>query len=216
MAVSVTIDPYLEDSSGYRGEAERVFLPSDLTELREIVLACGSQHVPLTIAGAGTGLAGGRVPHGGWVVSLEKFRKMEIEAGRARCGPGVILSDLQQAAAKTKQFFGPNPTEDSASIGGIVSTNAGGARSFHYGSVRRHVLSMEVMLMDGRTLRVTRGRPRRLSGYTGSRTCHHEELGRLLPAAGSSMGGSVVGQRGHAWRSSRKSSCSFCRSPLPC
>ncbi len=158
MAVaSVTVDPYLEDSSGYRGHAERVFLPSDVTELREIVLACSAAHVPLTIAGAGTGLTGARVPHGGWVVSLERFRRIDIERGRARCGAGVVLSDLQQAAAQTKQFFGPNPTESSASIGGIISTNAGGARSFHYGSVRRHVLSLEVVLMDGRTLQVRRG-----------------------------------------------------------
>ncbi len=158
MAVaSVTVDPYLEDSSGYRGEAERVFLPSDVTELREIVLACSAGQVPLTIAGAGTGLTGARVPHGGWVVSLERFRTVAIEQGRARCGAGVVLNDLQRAAAQTKQFFGPNPTESSASIGGIISTNAGGGRSFHYGSVRRHVLSLEIVLMDGRTLRVQRG-----------------------------------------------------------
>ena len=148
---------YLEDSSGYRGEADRVFLPSNREEIQEIVRASSTRQVPLTIAGAGTGLTGARVPHGGWVVSLERFRKIEIESGKARCGSGVILSDLQQKAARTKQFFGPNPTEASASIGGIVNTNAGGARSFHYGSVRRHVLALEMILMDGRLIRVQRG-----------------------------------------------------------
>ncbi len=158
MAVSSpALDAYLEDSSGYRGSAQRVFVPSDLDELREIVLASSAERVPLTVAGAGTGLTGGRVPHGGWIVSLERFREIEIQHGRARCGAGAILSDLQQTAARTKQFFGPNPTEASASIGGIVSTNAGGARSFHYGSVRRQVLSLDVMWMDGRTQRFERG-----------------------------------------------------------
>src|SRR5581483_182195 len=148
MAVSSpTVDSYLEDSSGYRGTADRVFLPSNARELREIVQAATSQRIPVTVAGAGTGLTGARVPHGGWVLSLERFREIEISDGRARCGAGAILSDLQHAAAKTRQFFGPNPTEASASIGGIVSTNAGGARSFHYGSVRRQVLSLDVMWM---------------------------------------------------------------------
>lgn len=153
----VAIAPYLEDSSGYRGEGEEAFLPGDVNELREIVEACAARGIPLTIAGAGTGLTGARVPHGGWVVSLERFQNIEIGAGVARCGAGAILSDLQNAARKTKQFFGPNPTEAAASIGGIISTNAGGARSFHYGSVRRHVLGLEVMMMDGRTMRVKRG-----------------------------------------------------------
>lgn len=160
MAVaSVAVDGYLDDSSGYRGEAERVFLPSNVAELREIVLASLSQQIPITIAGAGTGLTGARVPHGGWVVSLERFRHIEIQSGRARCGTGAHLTDLQRAAGQTRQFFGPNPTEASASIGGIISTNAGGARSFHYGSVRRHVLCMEVMFMDGRTVHLERGEP---------------------------------------------------------
>ena len=151
------ISRYLEDSSGYRGEAERVFVPTDIREVREIVANALATRVPLTIAGAGTGLTGARVPHGGCVVSLERFREIEIQRGRARCGAGVILKDLQAAAAQTGQFFGPNPTESSASIGGILSTNAGGARSFHYGSVRRHVLALEVTLMDGRTVHFERG-----------------------------------------------------------
>ena len=122
---SVTVDPYLEDSSGYHGEAEQVFLPANVEEVREIVRAGASRHIPLTVAGAGTGLTGARVPHGGWVISLERFRNIEITTGRARCGAGAILSDVQRAASQSKQFFGPNPTEDSASIGGIISTNAG-------------------------------------------------------------------------------------------
>lgn len=153
----VSVEPYLEDSSGYRGEADQVFIPADTEELREIVRASASKRVPITIAGAGTGLTGARVPRGGWVVSLERFRNIEIQAGRARCGTGASLIELQRAAARDRQFFGPNPTEATASIGGIISTNAGGARSFHYGSVRRHVLSLEVTFMDGRTVRIERG-----------------------------------------------------------
>ncbi len=157
LAPATNLAPYLEDSSGYRGSAEQVFLPSNLDDLAEIVQACRTRKIPLTLAGAGTGLTGARVPHGGWVVSLERFRHIEIEAGKARCGAGVILSDLHAAAARSKQFLGPNPTETSASIGGVIGTNAGGARSFRYGPLRPQTLSLKVMLMDGRQLHVNRG-----------------------------------------------------------
>ena len=118
---------------------------------------CRDRHVGLTIAGAGTGLAGARVPHGGWLMSLERFRSCDIHPARARCGPGLLLSDLAKAAAVSRQFLGPNPTETSASIGGVVSTNAGGARSFHYGAVRQQVLGLEVTFMSGETRRFGRG-----------------------------------------------------------
>lgn len=148
---------YLEDSSGYRGQADRVVAPASQQEVSEIVRHCVREQIPLTVAGAGTGLTGARVPLGGWVLSLEKFRGLAIQPGRAICGSAVTLADLQAAAGRTRQFFGPNPTETSASVGGIISTNAGGARSFHYGSVRRHVLALEATFMDGRTVRLRRG-----------------------------------------------------------
>lgn len=151
------MDRYLEDSSGFRGQADKVFLPSTIDDVRDLIAACSREGTPITIAGAGTGLTGARVPQGGVVLSLERFNEIEVQRGRARCGTGVLLCDLQTAASRTKQFFGPNPTEDSASIGGIISTNAGGARSFHYGSVRRHVLALEVSFMDGRSLWLERG-----------------------------------------------------------
>jgi FAD/FMN-containing dehydrogenase len=91
------------------------------------------------------------------VVSLARFQKLEISTGSARCGAGLALSELQLQAAKTRQFFGPNPTENSASIGGIISTNAGGARSFRFGAVRRHVQALQVTFTDGRTVELKRG-----------------------------------------------------------
>jgi FAD/FMN-containing dehydrogenase len=148
---AVSSTGYLEDASGMHGQAEKAFAPSTTSELREIVSAAVAGRIPLTVAGAGTGLTGAAVPDGGWVVSLNRFRKLEIQAGKARCGVGLSLQELQDEAAKTGQFFGPNPTEYSASIGGIISTNAGGARSFCFRSVRHHVLGMEVTFMNGET-----------------------------------------------------------------
>ncbi len=158
MAVATTdVGPFLEDASGYRGAADRVVVPADVGDVREIVRTCSQRKIPLTVAGAGTGLTGARVPNAGWVMSLERFHDLQITAGKARCGPSVSLSDLHDKSAQTKQFFGPNPTEISASVGGIVATNAGGARSFHYSAARRHVLALEVTFMDGRSRRFERG-----------------------------------------------------------
>ena len=157
LAALPDLSPYLEDSSGYKGFADRVLAPSGINELRAIVHEASANKIPITIAGAGTGLTGARVPHGGWIISLERFRTLEIQKGKARCGVGITLGELQASAAKTKQFLGPNPTEISASVGGIVSTNAGGARSFRFGSVRHHVLALQVTFMDGQTRELKRG-----------------------------------------------------------
>jgi FAD/FMN-containing dehydrogenase len=102
------------------------------------------------VAGAGTGVTGGRVAFGGVVVAMERFRKMEIGTGSATVGAGVLLKELQSAAAQTGQFYAPDPTEFSASIGGTIATNASGSRSFFYGDTRRHILGLRVALMDGR------------------------------------------------------------------
>ncbi len=115
--------PYLTDASGYRGAAERVFLPSSEAEVAEILREASALRKPVTIAGAGTGLTGGRVPHTGWLVCLERLSRIEIHEGYAICGAGVLLRDVQ-AAAGPRQFYAPDPTETSASVGGSIATNA--------------------------------------------------------------------------------------------
>jgi FAD/FMN-containing dehydrogenase len=148
---------YLEDASGFRGHAERVLIPADeagvLTALREAASAA----VAVTIAGAGTGITGARVPQGGWVLSLEKLNRLEVHSGYAVAGPGVLLRDLHAAARRVGQFYPPDPTETSASIGGTIATNASGSRSFRYGATRRWVERLRVVLADGRVLDVGRG-----------------------------------------------------------
>jgi FAD/FMN-containing dehydrogenase len=111
----------------------------------------------MTILGAGTGLTGGGVPQGGWAISLEKFRRLEIFPGRAIAGAGISLEAVQALASRTGQFYAPDPTERTASIGGTIATNASGSRSFRYGSTRRHLLALRVALMDGRVLDIHRG-----------------------------------------------------------
>jgi FAD/FMN-containing dehydrogenase len=151
------LNSYLEDASGYSGHADRVFVPANEPELLGILHNASRDRVPVTISGAGTGVTGGRVAQGGWVVSLEKLRRLDIHEGRAIVGAGVSLEGLQAAAERTGQFYAPDPTERTASIGGTIATNASGSRSFRYGSTRRHILGLRVVLVDGRTLDVKRG-----------------------------------------------------------
>src|ERR1700691_3406152 len=143
--------PYLTDASGYRGSAERVFVPDSEREVTEILREATAARTPVTIAGAGTGLTGGRVPHTGWVLSLERLRGIQIHPGYAICGAGVLLRDLQ-AATGARQFYAPDPTENGASTGGSIATNASGSRSFLYGATRRHVGGLGVVRVKGTTL----------------------------------------------------------------
>ncbi|WP_213806010.1 FAD-binding oxidoreductase [Granulicella sp. dw_53] len=153
-----TVDArYLTDASGYTGWAERVFVPQTEAEVLEVLAEAVRTLTPLTLAGAGTGLTGARVPQGGWVLSLERFRKMEIEPGFARVGPAVTLMELRDTAARTEQFYAPDPTEMTASIGGTIATNASGSRSFRFGSTRRHLRALRVALMDGSVREFRRG-----------------------------------------------------------
>ena len=151
------MDSYLVDASGFRGQADKVLVPAGEPELIEIVRDAAGESIPITISGGRTGLTGGSVAQGGWVVSLEKFQRLQIEKGRAIVGAGASLEAIQTAARPTRQFYAPDPTERTASIGGNIATNASGSRSFRYGSTRRHVLGLRVVLADGRVLQVARG-----------------------------------------------------------
>jgi FAD/FMN-containing dehydrogenase len=140
---------YLEDASGMQGHADRIVAPRDEFEAQELVRAATAQRIPLTIAGAGSGLAGGRVPQGGWLLSMEKFTQLEIGNGFATAGAGVPLAELHAAARRSNQFYPPDPTETSAAIGGTIACNSSGSRSFLYGATRNWVQSLRVLFMDG-------------------------------------------------------------------
>ncbi len=139
----------INDASGFEGWADRVIVPETEEQVCEVLAEAVRTETPVTILGSRTGLTGSCVPQGGWAVSLERFRKLEIEDGFARVGPGVTLMELRDAAAKTGQFYAPDPTEISASIGGSIATNASGSRSFRFGSTRRHLRALKVALLDG-------------------------------------------------------------------
>ncbi len=137
------------DASGFEGSAERLIVPESEEQIVQILAEAVRTKTPVTILGSRTGLTGSCVPQGGWAISMERFRRLEIEEGFARVGPAITLLELRDAAAKTGQFYAPDPTEITASIGGSIATNASGSRSFRFGSTRRHLRALKVGLLDG-------------------------------------------------------------------
>ncbi len=148
---------YVSDASGFTGWADEVFAPRDEAGVVDVLRRASDRRVPVTIAGAGSGLTGARVAQGGWVLSLEHFRKLEICTGWARAGAAVTLIELRDAAAPTRQFYAPDPTELTACVGGTIATNASGSRSFLFGPTRSHLLRLRVAFMDGRIAEYRRG-----------------------------------------------------------
>ena len=149
--------PLLADASGYRGAADDVFFPESEEQIVAILKEAAATRTPVTISGAGTGVTGGRVPQGGWLLALEKMNRIEVGPGYALVQPGATLRNVSAAASATKQFYAPDPTEVSASLGGTIATNASGSRSFLYGPTRRHLQALRVVLMSGEVLSLRRG-----------------------------------------------------------
>lgn len=149
---------YLEDASGFRGAADRVVVPRSGEEAAAALAEANAAGIPVTVAGAGTGVTGGRVAQGGWVLSMEKLNRLEVrDAGMAIAGAAVPLEQLHAEAARNGQLYPPDPTEWTASVGGTIATNASGSRSFRYGATRRWIRALTVATMDGRLRRFARG-----------------------------------------------------------
>ena len=106
----------------------------------------------VTISGAGTNLAGSTIPDGGVVLDMSgmnKILKLDEDTLTITVEPGVILKDLIKYVEDRGYLYAPDPAEKGASIGGNVSTNAGGMRAVKYGVTRNYVLGLDLVKVDG-------------------------------------------------------------------
>ena len=175
------IQNYLTDASNMQGgHADKLFIPESTEEIAEILRGANEIKMPVTISGARTGTVGGAIPFGGYVISLEKLDKIDInkESRTATVGAGVILGDLQKAVEAEGLFYPPDPTEWSCQIGGTVATNASGARSFKYGATREYVRRLQVVLAGGEVIDLRRGDV--LAANDGSITLATEKGNNIL------------------------------------
>jgi glycolate oxidase len=147
-------DKYLSDVLGHKkGHAEAVVFPLNTTEVSAILKYAYANSIPITPRGAGTNLVGSTVPLlGGIVLDLSKMNKvLEIDRSTltATVEPGVILGEFQELVESQGLFYPPDPGDKEASIGGNISTNAGGMRAVKYGVTRDYVRGLELVLANG-------------------------------------------------------------------
>ena len=152
------MEPYLIEERGlFRGAARRVVRPGSVEEVAEIVRLCAEAKLPIVPQGGNTGLVGGGVPpeDGNCIVMslarLNRIRDIDPINYTITAEAGVILADLQEAAAAHDRLFPLSlGAEGSCRIGGNLSTNAGGIAVLRYGNMRDLTLGLEVVLPDGR------------------------------------------------------------------
>lgn len=134
-------------------EPEVVVKPQTREEVSEILHLANRERIPVTPRGGATGLCGGCVPfHKGIVLSLERMNRI-VEVDKLNqmivVESGVILMDFYAQVEDAGLFFPPHPGDETAMIGGVVASNAGGARAVKYGVVRNYVRGLEVVLPSG-------------------------------------------------------------------
>ena len=135
---------------------EIVIKPETTQDIAQVCNLANREKIPLTPRGGATGLCGGCVPvYGGIVISLEKMNKIiEIDKGNqmAVVEAGVPLMEFYTAVEEAGLFFPPHPGDESAMIGGLIATNAGGARAVKYGVIRNYIRGLEVVLPSGKII----------------------------------------------------------------
>lgn len=166
-------ESYRRDEASYfePGLPLAVALPTETAEVAEVMRLATAHRVPVVPRGAGSGLSGGAAGiDGALTMALTRMnRVIEIDRNNlvAVVQPGVVNADLKSAAAEEGLFYAPDPASyEFCSIGGNIATNAGGLCCVKYGVTRDAVLSLEVVLADGRVIRTGGRNIKDVAGYS--------------------------------------------------
>ncbi|MFC3173462.1 FAD-binding oxidoreductase [Novosphingobium bradum] len=151
------VAPWLTDWRGrFTGRALALASPGSTAEVAALVRLCADHGVPIVPQGGNSGMCGGATPDasgGALLLSLRRMdavRQLDREARRITCEAGMILENLHHAAdAAGLRFPLTLGGKGSATVGGLISTNAGGTQVLRHGSMRALVLGIEAVLADG-------------------------------------------------------------------
>ncbi len=151
----------LSDESSLKGGfCSKVYWPDCSAEITQILKDNYENKIPITISGARTGITGAAVPFGGFVVSTEKLKGLSETSvdNIITTKAGETLDSITEFCKKYKPdyFYPPDPTETTASIGGTIATDASGASSYLYGSTRKWISRINVILPSGKQLVIKR------------------------------------------------------------
>ena len=150
---------YLSDTLGRRkGEASALVFAKSTEEVSKVLQFAYANKIPVTPRGAGTNLVGSTVPVDGGIIldlsQMNRILELDTETMTITVEPGLLLQDLQAYVEEHNLFYPPDPGEKASSIGGNISTNAGGMRAVKYGVTRDYVRGLEVVTADGTVLTV--------------------------------------------------------------
>lgn len=144
---------YSTDASLYRVVPDAVAFPRTAEDVVSVLEACRSLGVPLTARGAGTSIAGNAVGSGvvlDFSRHLDRIHDIDPGSSTAVVDPGVVLDDLQRAAAPHRLRLGPDPsTHNRCTIGGMIGNNACGSRALRYGRTADNVVELDVVTGAG-------------------------------------------------------------------
>ena len=139
-------------------------------EIVEIMKYANNNNTPVTVRGAGTGLVGAAVPILGGILldlsGMNKILELDEDNLTLTVEPGVLIMEIAKFVEEHDLFYPPDPGEKTATIGGNVSTNAGGMRAVKYGVTRDYVRGMEVVLPSGEVLELGGKVVKNSSGYS--------------------------------------------------
>lgn len=143
----------LSDTLGRRrGTAQALVYPLSTEEVSAVMRFAWENRIPVTPRGAGTNLVGSTVPGGGIILDLSRMNRiLDIDPATftATVEPGVLLKDFQARVESLGLFYPPDPGEKASTLGGNISTNAGGMRAVKYGVTRDYVRGLTVVLANG-------------------------------------------------------------------
>jgi FAD/FMN-containing dehydrogenase len=167
---SVTASYETDWTRRFTGRARCVVRPGDTKDVSSVLQLCARHGAAVVIQGGNTGLVGGGVPAGGEVVlstsRLRHIGPIDAVAGQVTVGAGVTVTAVQEAVRPLDLDFGVDfAARDSATMGGLVSTNAGGERVLRYGSTRQQVVGLEAVLADGSVISRLEALPKDNTGY---------------------------------------------------
>ena len=165
-------DDFTHDEMSIYGKAvpEAVVDAMTTEEISAVMKICYENAIPVTPRGAGTGLVGASVPiAGGIVINTTKMNKIleyDLNNFVVKIQPGVLLNDLAEDCVSRGLMYPPDPGEKFATVGGNVSTNAGGMRACKYGATRDYVRAMTVVLPNGEIVKFGSTVSKTSSGYS--------------------------------------------------